>query len=67
MAGDNQPEIKVKIPRELYDRFQRVLPIYGAFAWTMRSAIEAMCDQLESQPTLQEQVVAAIQRATRLS
>jgi len=58
-------EVKVRIPQELHDRFQRQVPIYGAMAWMMRTTIEEMCDLLEGQPSIRETVIASVQRAAR--
>jgi len=58
-------EVKVRIPAELHDRFQRIVPIYGAMAWMMRTTIEEFCEHMEGLPSLREQVIASVQRATR--
>jgi predicted DNA-binding protein len=40
-------DVKVRIPRELYDRFLDIEPAWGAFPEFVRRALEAYVDQQE--------------------
>lgn len=61
---DEYIEVKTRIPTDLHERFIRVMPIYGSLGFVIRTTLEEFCELAESQPSVADNVAAAVRQAS---
>lgn len=54
-------EFSAKVPRDLFDEFDKLVPIYGSRQWFITAALREFVAQAKKNPTLVRQVEASVQ------
>jgi hypothetical protein len=58
--NQTQVDFAAKVPADLYIRFKKALPIYGATTFFINKALEEFVERLEDDPTLIDTVALSI-------
>lgn len=62
MSTTESPKVSFagNIPQELYDRFQALLPMYGAATWVINNLLTNFVEQLEANPSLRDSIEESV-------
>jgi hypothetical protein len=70
VADKEQPgtvEFSAKVPRDLYDRFKRLVPNYGGTQWFINAALIGFVKRMEENPALTEVVEDSVEAMLQLN